>query len=136
MDVSGTALSKFVKATPTTKKYVLLPQESKHALQIRTWTELKNIPYADAFNNEECYQLFSLPLRSTITNQPTEHSSHRLAYRVSSQVVFRKSVAFFKSKIENGSLEKGIESYKNWTEWALIKIAEYRAEHPVPVVMK
>lgn len=30
VDVSGTALSKFVKATPTTKNYILLPRESKH----------------------------------------------------------------------------------------------------------
>jgi len=47
-------------------------------------------------------------------------------------VVFKKSVPFFKSKIENGSLEKGIESFKNWTDWAEVKIAEHRLNNPVP----
>ena len=58
-----------------------------------------------------------------------------MAYRVTSRVVFKKSVAFFGSKIENGSYEKGIESFKNWTDWAEVKIAEYRARNPIPPVL-
>lgn len=46
-------------------------------------------------------------------------------------MVFSKSVSFFKSKIEKASFEKGVESYKNWTDWALIKIEDYRLNNPV-----
>ena len=64
-----------------------------------------------------------------------DKASHRLAYRVTSRVVFRKSVPFFSSKIENSSYEKGIESFKNWTEWAEVKIAEHRALNPLPLIL-
>jgi len=104
---------------------------------MRIWTELKNIPYSDSFNNEELYTIVGLPLQSVNPSGPAspnlDRPSHRVAYRVTSRVVFKKSVAFFGSKIENGSFEKGIESFKNWTEWAEVKIAEHRALNPIPL---
>jgi len=57
--------------------------------------------------------------------------SFKIAYRISSQIVFRKSVSLFKSKIEKGSYDKGIESFKNWTDWAQTKIEEHRISNPV-----
>jgi hypothetical protein len=59
VDVQG---NPFVKLTPTTKNYLLISRQ-KHALQMRVWTEFKNIPYADAFNNEEQYTVVSLPMQ-------------------------------------------------------------------------
>ncbi len=108
---------------------------------MRIWTELKNIPYSDSFNNEELYTVVGLPYQkanpsSTAAPSPNlDKPSHRVAYRVCSRIVFKKSVAFFGSKIENSSYEKGIESFKNWTEWAEIKIAEYRAMNPIAPLM-
>jgi hypothetical protein len=139
VNVAGTALAKFVGVTMTTKKYVLVTRE-KNILMIRTWTELKNVPYSDSFNNEELYTIVGLPLQPTNPGSPVrspnlEKPSHRIAYRVSSRVVFRKSIAFFGSKIENGSFEKGVESFKNWTEWAEVKIAEHRTLIPVPIAI-
>jgi hypothetical protein len=97
---------------------------------------LKNIPYSDSFNNEELYTVVGLPYQkvnpsSAFQSPNCDRLSHRVAYRVCSRIVFKKSVAFFGSKIENGSYEKGIESFKNWTDWAEVKIAEYRALNPI-----
>jgi hypothetical protein len=125
VDVKG---NPFVKLTPTTKHY-LLYNDSKTMKQLRLWTQLQNVPYSDAFNNEENYVALSLPMKS-LNGQPCDKVAHKVAYRVTSQVVFSKSVSFFKSKIEKASLEKGIESYKNWTDWAMIKIEEYRINNP------
>ena len=71
------------------------------------------------------------PVRSLNLEKP----SNRKPYRVSSRVVFRKSIEFFGSKIENGSFEKGVEIFKNWTEWAEFKIAEHRTLSPVPIAV-
>jgi len=122
VDVKG---NPFVKLTPTTKNYVLCTKE-KNLIQMRLWTELKNVPYSDCFNNEEQYTIVSMPMKSLNASGGEQHTSHKVAYRVSSQVVFKKSVSLFKSKIEKACLEKGIESYKNWTDWASIKIEDYR----------
>ena len=127
VDVKG---NPFVKLTPTTKNY-LLYTDKKDLKQLRVWTELKNVPYCDAFNNEECYTAVSLPMQP-LNGVPMKENqiAHKVAYRITSHVVFNKSVSFFKSKIEKASLEKGIESYKNWTDWASIKIEEYRLTNP------
>jgi hypothetical protein len=50
-------------------------------------------------------------------------------------VIFHKSVSFFKSKIEKGSLEKGHDSFTFWNGWASTKIAEYRETHPLPKLL-
>lgn len=46
--------------------------------------------------------------------------------------MFKKSVSLFKGKIEKGSLEKGVESFGVWTEWASTKIEEHRMLNPLP----
>ena len=53
-------------------------------------------------------------------------------FRISSTMIFRKSVSIFKSKIEKGAIEKGIESFGVMTGWANIKIEEHRMLHPLP----
>ena len=52
----------FVKLAPTTKHYILYT-DRKDLKQLKLWTELKNIPYSDAFNNEECCTAVSLPMQ-------------------------------------------------------------------------
>jgi len=47
-------------------------------------------------------------------------------------VIFKKSVSLFKSKIEKGSVEKGLESFGVWTGWAQTKIDEQRLLSPLP----
>lgn len=97
---------------------------------MRIWTQLQNVPYSDSFNPEENYTAISLPMQ-TLNGQPCDKIAHKVAYRVTLQVVFSKSVSFFKSKIEKASSEKGVESFKNYTDWAQIKIEDYRLNNPV-----
>jgi len=119
-------LAKFVKDTPTTKKYILYQKDSQ-VIMMRIWTELKNVPYSDSFNNEELYTVVGLPLQKLHPDSPASPNlgklSYKCAYRVTSRIIFKKSVPFFGSKIENSAYDKGIESFNNWTEWASIKIA-------------
>lgn len=42
----------FVKIAPATKNFLLLDKE-KHFIQMRLWTQFKNVPYCDAFISEE-----------------------------------------------------------------------------------
>jgi hypothetical protein len=41
-------------------------------------------------------------------------------------MVFHKKIPLFQGKIEKGSLDKGVESFANWTNWALARLKEYR----------
>ncbi len=62
--------------------------------------------------------------------------SYKCAYRHSIQIVFKKKIPIFGSKIEKGSIEKGHESFGIWTGWAQTKIEEYRGLNPLPKIVK
>jgi len=111
----------FLKLTPTTKNYLIVEQEPHH-MQLRLWTQLKGVPYCDSFNAEEQYAVVSLP-RVGSPNLP----SNKCAFRISLRMVFHKKIPLFQGKIEKGSLDKGVESFSNWTNWALARLQEHRS---------
>jgi hypothetical protein len=74
----------FVKLTNTTKHYIHFTNR-KDLKQFRLWTELKNVPYCDAFNNEELYTAISLPMQPLNGAELKESQiAYKVAYRVTS----------------------------------------------------
>ena len=130
VDVKG---NPFVKITPTTKYFILM-QKQPYLISLRLYSQFRGIPYADSFNAEEQYLLFSMPMQPIDSSQPYSKDvpSHKCLFRMSSQIIFHKNIPFLKSKIEKGSLEKGQESFTVWNDWASTKIEEYRELNPLP----
>ena len=90
------------------------------------WTQLKSVPYSDSFNAEEQYAVVSLP------KVGSDLPSNKCAFRISLRMVFHKKIPLFQGKIEKGSLDKGVESFANWTNWALARLKEYRSQPQAP----
>jgi len=123
-----------VKVLEQVKTYIL-DKRDRHSISIRNWLSFRNIPYADHFSGEEGVFLVSLPKQPINPSLPYKRDvvSHKSAYRNTSQMIFHKKVPLFQSKIEKGAAEKGVQGFQLWTEWALSKVPEYRAKHPLPV---
>jgi hypothetical protein len=71
------------------------------------------VPYADHFNAEEGLAVVSLPKQPVDPSKPYKQDvvSYRSVYRNTSMMIFNKKVPLFQSKIEKGSVEKGIEGF-------------------------
>ena len=102
---------------------------------MRNWVVFKNVPYADHFNAEENYTVVSLPKQPINPALPYKRDvpSFKCVYRNSSQMIFHKKVPLFQGKIEKGAVEKAVESFAMWTQWAGTKLDEYRLSNPIPV---
>jgi len=58
--------------------------------------------------------------------------AHKCAFRISVWMIFHKKVPLFQGKLERGTIEKGVEAFNLWTNWAATKTEEYRLTHPLP----
>jgi hypothetical protein len=86
----------FVKISPSEKTFMLYLQE-KHRLEIRCWTQFRNVPYCDHFNPEEQYVLVSLPKQPINPSlpYPKDVPSRRCIFRISLNLIFHKKIPMF-----------------------------------------
>lgn len=123
----------FVKISPCERTFMLFHNE-KHRMEMRCWTQFRNVPYCDNFNPEEHYLVVSLPKQPINPNlpYPKDVPSRRCIFRITFHMIFHKKIPMFQGKIEKGSIEKGNESFGIMTNWLLTKIEEHRLLHPLP----
>jgi hypothetical protein len=122
-----------VKVSDQTKTY-LVDIKEKHLMIMRNWVVFRGVPYCDYFNPEENYTVVSLPMQPINPALPykKDMASHKCAFRISVYMIFHKKVPLFQGKIEKGAVEKGVEAFNLWTQWAGTKTDEYRQTHPLP----
>lgn len=86
----------FVKISPSEKTFMVYLHE-KHRLEMRCWTQFRNVPYCDHFNPEEQYTIVSVPKQPINPNlpYPKDVPSRRCIFRISLHLIFHKKIPMF-----------------------------------------